>query len=1192
MSKDFRASQIETSKLIASGGIGETKLGLAIYSGSIASDRAGSVSDSAIFNNVGTDVFLFVSGARSNSDFNRSQVSLFGGDVVISGTLYAERQVIEVDGIVDGDMIVTGSLFVKPDSDSSAAVVFRKANGNDIFVVDSSKSLIQITGSIEQTGISKFSSGLSGSLTQLTDGSSYLIAGSNVTISSSSNGSITISSTDSQNVFNTISVSGQSNVVADSIADTLTFEGGNKITITTTPDEDKITFSSDLVTGTFHVPTPTTMVTTSSVSFSGEEGFNYSPASVGIDTHFFVSGTIGSKGTAVVGTSVFGGDVVISGSLHDGSGNIIYGSSSPSVFTNGLSGSLTQLTDGSSYLIAGSNITITSASNGAVTITSADTNSTYINGTGLNLATDAFPNTFSINDSIVATISGSTFTGVTKHNLGLSGSLTQLTDGTSYLIAGTNVTIVSSSNGAITIAATDTNSTYTNGTGLNLATDAFPNTFSINDSVVATISGSTFSGVTNHNAGLSGSLTRLTDGSPYLIAGANTTITSASNGAITIATTGGAANAFQTFAVAGQSNVVADSSTDTITFATGGGVNITTNALTDTITFSATSTTYDAGTGLILNEDNDFLIDNTIVATISGSTFSGATKHTAGLSGSLTQLTDGSSYLIAGSNVTITSASNGAVTISSAGGSSGNDVDWTDGGNKLVTTSSVSINSDNNYAESYGSDVFFFVSGSIDSIGQPIAGASIFGGDAFISGALGINTVKITSDGKIGIGTANPSYKLEVGGNAAFGEYLYHRGDTDTFIQFADDSIGITAGNEQLVTISQVDAGQDIVKIGDGGDVDFQVRTLNDDNTLYIEGSTDRIGVGTNSPASIVHIKESAPTLSIQRENNSNDSTIAFLGQAGATGAIMHLSSSNDLVFKTYDGSSTQEIMRLGGHQSSDVRQVILLSGSTMGAGAMQPKESTDINFFASGSMMSKGTSIRGTAVFGGDLVVSGAIYTGRLAAEDTPNNSYFDLTNTIEIRSGDQIEIRPTNNLDIVTQTGAMYFGDNIIDPKAADVNFFISGSIGGKGSSSKTIAAFGGDVYASGSAYFGSTSIFEGGIHEIYSGSSNPTGVFVHDCDNGHLFYHDSLSTNFTANFTNLNLNQSHATTLTLVLSQSATAYIPNAVQIGGAAQTIDWQGNSAPSGTSNGKDVVSFTIVNVAGSYIVLGQLVDFG
>ena len=37
------------------------------------------------------------------------------------------------------------------------------------------------------------------------------------------------------------------------------------------------------------------------------------------DTNFFVSGSIGSKGTSTLGTAVFGGDVVISGTLHGGS---------------------------------------------------------------------------------------------------------------------------------------------------------------------------------------------------------------------------------------------------------------------------------------------------------------------------------------------------------------------------------------------------------------------------------------------------------------------------------------------------------------------------------------------------------------------------------------------------------------------------------------------------------------------------------------------------------------------------------------------------------------------------------------------------------------------------------------------------------------------------------------------------------
>ena len=50
---------------------------------------------------------------------------------------------------------------------------------------------------------------------------------------------------------------------------------------------------------------------------------------------------------------------------------------------------------------------------------------------------------------------------------------------------------------------------------------------------------------------------------------------------------GSTVNSFSTIAVSGQSNVVADSSTDTLTFVAGSNVTITTNAGTDSITINA-----------------------------------------------------------------------------------------------------------------------------------------------------------------------------------------------------------------------------------------------------------------------------------------------------------------------------------------------------------------------------------------------------------------------------------------------------------------------------------------------------------------------------------------------------------------------------------------------------------------------------
>jgi hypothetical protein len=143
---------------------------------------------------------------------------------------------------------------------------------------------------------------------------------------------------------------------------------------------------------------------------------------------------------------------------------------------------------------------------------------------------------------------------------------------------------------------------------------------------------------------------------------------------------------------------------------------------------------------------------------------------------------------------------------------------------------------------------------------------------------------------------------------------------------------------------------------------------------------------------------------------------------------------------------------------------------------------------------------------------------------------------------------------------------------------------TIGASDTNSNTV--MNGDVFLMDDAYFGKA------IQEKFQELADATGAVNHDCSGGHIFYHASPDANWTVNLTNFTLITNYATTITIIIDQGGTGYYPNALQIGGAAQTINWQGNATPTPSTNRQDVVSFSILAVTGgSYIVFGQLTGF-
>lgn len=80
------------------------------------------------------------------------------------------------------------------------------------------------------------------------------------------------------------------------------------------------------------------------------------------------------------------------------------------------------------------------------------------------------------------------------------------------------------------------------------------------------------------------------------------------------------------------------------------------------------------------------------------------------------------------------------------------------------------------------------------------------------------------------------------------------------------------------------------------------------------------------------------------------------------------------------------------------------------------------------------------------------------------------------------------------------------------------------------------------------------------------------------------------WTANITNAPTTNGKSITVSLMVTQGATGYIPTTFQIAGAAQTIKWAGGTAPTPTSGAGyvDIFSFTLLRMAGAWIVYGSM----
>ena len=194
---------------------------------------------------------------------------------------------------------------------------------------------------------------------------------------------------------------------------------------------------------------------------------------------------------------------------------------------------------------------------------------------------------------------------------------------------------------------------------------------------------------------------------------------------------------------------------------------------------------------------------------------------------------------------------------------------------------------------------------------------------------------------------------------------------------------------------------------------------------------------------------------------------------------------------------------------------------------------------------------------------------------------------------NGNALSISGGNSIDLSGVTGAT----GATGPAGADGADGADGSTGPAGADGATGPSGAMSTRATERA------LFEAGVIEGVA-LANITGAGPHvvDCSTAGIFTMYGMTSDFTINITNPGhsdvtgaLQSDEGMMVTLHLKQGATPYMPTAVQRGGVAQTILWQGATAPIGTANGVDIVSFILIsNAAGSSInsILGQSVSYG
>jgi hypothetical protein len=110
---------------------------------------------------------------------------------------------------------------------------------------------------------------------------------------------------------------------------------------------------------------------------------------------------------------------------------------------------------------------------------------------------------------------------------------------------------------------------------------------------------------------------------------------------------------------------------------------------------------------------------------------------------------------------------------------------------------------------------------------------------------------------------------------------------------------------------------------------------------------------------------------------------------------------------------------------------------------------------------------------------------------------------------------------------------------------------------------------------------------VRETVVSNSFSANVMTANYNDGAIHYATVAPTgNFTISLTNVPTTTSKSITMSFLITQGSTGYIPTTLNLNGSSQTIRWVGGTAPTPTSSaGKiDIFNFTLILAASNVVI--------